>query len=248
MRIKEKIEGMIKDGKLMQVVLLDTEGMVVEAVGDMYDSEVLSAIFFPFQSFVNKVREDLKISEVEEFSLKSEEGKFMIILRYFTANEMKFFIIAICPVTSSYRQLTTELIHLFHEMIGVLPGEDIQPEPLETAEQEIEKELDIPPFEGEKEIEEIIQPVKTAGMAEEMKEVVKKITEEINKAELIIGGKPSSEISEETIDLISYKLVKKLSSNIVEKMIQKVILQITDNLIKNEILKIKKEIETIFSS
>ena len=272
--VQEKIKAMINEGNLIQVALIDTEGMVVEAAGDKYNSEILSAVLFPYHNFVSKFKEELKIEGVEEFSLKNDENQIRIILRHFSANEMKFFLLAVFPVTSPYRQMTNELIRLFYSMVKSLPGEEVSLEdihPQELMEEEEEKDIETPSDEREKEREpdifqadkreeepyqeekmeereEIIQSEAATLLTDDMKDVVTKISEEIKKAELVFEGKPSSEISEEAIDLISYRLVKQLSSNIVEKMIQKVILQITDNLIKKEILKIRKEIESIFTA
>ncbi|MFQ6082921.1 MAG: roadblock/LC7 domain-containing protein [Candidatus Aminicenantia bacterium] len=110
--MNEKIKELIENGKLIQVVLVDTEGMVIKARGDLYDPEVLSAIFSPFQGLVRNIQENLKVDGVEELSLRTEGRRFRLILRYFTADGTEFFLIAICPISSSYRQITTEIIRL----------------------------------------------------------------------------------------------------------------------------------------
>ena len=225
--MSKEINELIRNGKLAQVVILDTEGMIVEAIGDWYDSELLISLFFHFKSFIKNSQENLKLDRVEEVSLRTEKERLKITLRYFTTDGMEFFLIAICPIISSSHEVTNEVIQIFQERLKGILGDHILSKSLHATKENSGKEEDTPSLDYEK---EMARPMKAAGLSVDIREEVEKIKEEIKKEELTIGDNNSSEISQKTVDLISYKIFKKLSSNIVERMVQKIILQIADNL------------------
>jgi hypothetical protein len=225
--MNKEINELIRDGKLIQVVILDTEGMIVEAVGDRYDSELLTSLFFHFKSFIENSQENLKLDRVEEVSLRTEKEQLKITLRYFMVERMEFFLIAVCPITRSSHQTTDEVIQMFQERLKGILGEHILPKSLHATEENSEKEEGVPSLDYEK---EMIGPLRAAGLSIDIRDEVEKIKEEIKKEEFTTGDNNSSEISEKAVDLISYKIFNKLSSNIVERMVQKIILQIANNL------------------
>ncbi|MFW6128940.1 MAG: hypothetical protein ACOC6P_01670 [Candidatus Aminicenantaceae bacterium] len=245
--VNEKIKAMIKANKLIQVVIIDSEGMVVNSVGQMFDDEILASIFFPSEGIIDKIQKDLDVEGVEELSFKTKGKDVRIVMRYFPVRKMRFFLVAIFPLNSFYRQAMIEIIGLFYDMIDV-PQSEIPKELMDFEKGEIETGVERPISEIRSEKSTVQYDREKEGLTAEIKGVVDKISDEIKSAELVIGDKPASEISDEAINAISHKLVKQLSSNVVEKMIRKTILQIADNLIKREMSDIKKELDSMISS
>lgn len=243
--MNDKMKELIKSGKLIQGVIFDSEGMVVEAIGHQYNPEILSSLFFSFQSFIRDIRKSLKVGRAEEVILRAEEKQFRVVLRYFIVNGNGFYLISLVPINSHYHQTTNKIIRFFSEKLKNILGDDIQLIPFDEVEGEVERDLDISHSSLE---EDMIIPVKTEGIKAELRELLGKITEEIRSADLVIGEKSYPEISEETVNFLGHKFLRRLSSNVVEKIVQKTILQIAENLIKKEILKAKKEIDSILSS
>lgn len=227
--MNKEMTELLNNGKLIQGIILDTEGMIVEAVGDRYDTELLTSLFFHFQSFINSSQENLKLDKLDEVSLITEKEQLKITFHSFAIDEMELFLIAIYPMDSSSGQSAHEIIRIFQERLKSILGDRIGSKPLHMTQENTEKALDDSPSVSEK---EMIGSVKAAGLTIDMKEEVEKIKEEIKKEELLIEEDSSSEISEKAVDLISYKIFQKLSSNVVEKMVQKIVLQIADNLKK----------------
>ena len=227
--MNKEMTELLKNGKLIQGIILDTEGMIVEAAGDRYDTELLTSLFFHFQNFIDSSRENLKLDRLDEVSLITEKEQLKITFRSFSIDEMELFLIAIYPTASSSGQSAHEIIPIFQERLKSILGDRIVSKPLHVTQEDTEKTLDDSHSVYEK---EMIGSMKAAGLTIDMKEEVEKIKEEIIKEELPIEGNSSSQISEKAVDQISYKIFQKLSSNVVEKMVQKIVLQIADNLKK----------------
>lgn len=248
-----KIQKMIDAGILHQVIMVDTEGMIIDSIGDAYHSENLASLFFPSHTFMETVREDLGIPEIEELAVYAEKKKQRIILRHLPVDEMHFYLIAVCPSTAPQQKVVSAIIRIFYSRIMGVPEEDV---PESMIGPPVGEE---PAFQPEKrrEAEDIVSVEATEKtgpevaarspiVTPELKAFFGKLTEEIKKADLVVGDKPASEISDEAIDLISYKLLKNLSSNVIEKMLHKVFLQITDGLIRQEISVLRKDLDTLF--
>lgn len=148
--ISNKLKGLIKEGKLSQVVVVDSEGFVIETFGESYEPDVISAAFSPLYRYIESVQETLQIEEVEEITLRTEKEKNRIILRNFIINESKFLLIAVLPVTSSYRQLMTEIIQSEGESIikkaasrELADGQEELSEEKTTEQKPEEKEVEV---------------------------------------------------------------------------------------------------------
>lgn len=211
----ERLKGLIKEGKVLQVVIVDSEGFVVETMGKYYDPEVLPSIFLPLEQVLKKVQNILEVNEVEEISLRTDGKKIRIILRNFPIDDLKFLLIAVCPISAPYRQIMTEIIHSDSENI------------LQKV-----KRHDFEIQQGEKE-EIALETSRESGMMEKAMEGRDK--------ELGIEEEGAFKTSEEMIELISNRVLKKLLYSSIEKMFKERFLQIADQLIKKEIEKTKKE-------
>ncbi|MBN1273142.1 MAG: hypothetical protein JXB26_12805 [Candidatus Aminicenantes bacterium] len=253
--VHDKIKTMIQGGKLYQVVMIDTEGMIIDSIGNEYNSENLASLFFPSHTFMETIREELGVAGVEEISIETKEKGHKIILRYLPVEEMHFYLITVCPASVPQQMVMSQVVRIFYSRIMGIPEEEV-PESIsgppqegpamQSARREMERETQKPIVSAEKAGPSISSGVPI--VTPELKQFFGKLTEEIKKADIVVGGKSASEISEEAVDLISYKLLKNLSSNVIEKMLQKVFLQITNGLINQEISVIKKELDSLFRS
>ena len=205
---KEKIAELIQKRKLIQIVLLDKEGFILDSEGSMYDPDLLSAAFVPLKDVKKKLSSMLKVNRVDELSIRTEGKPFRAIMRSYDINGVAFSMIIICPLASSYRNIIAEINTA--EMDDVLKN---------AIEQDLRM---IPPNH---------QPPITSTQFLNQEQNLPKEQETAAK---------NLPISQELIDIITYKVYKNLSANFIEKIIQKQVTQITQNILQAEIKKFKE--------
>lgn len=209
---KEKIAELIQKKKLIQIVLLDKEGFILDSEGTMYDPDLLSAAFVPLKEVKKKLSQMLKVNHVDELSIRTNGKPFRAIMRSYDINGFSFSMILICPLASSYRNIIAEINTA--EMDDVL-------------KQALEQDLRlIPPNH---------QPVSTAQPINLDQTTIR---EPIQTTIIEPANVPKNfPISQELIDIITYKVYKNLSVNFIEKAIQKQVTEITQNMLHTEMKK-----------
>jgi predicted regulator of Ras-like GTPase activity (Roadblock/LC7/MglB family) len=110
--ISKTVEDMIRDGKLHQAVVVDRDGLVVDARGELYDPEVLSAFAFPLQQTLHSLQETLGLEKIKEVSLRTEDRKLRITLSFFVANAQDFCLMVLAPGAGAVRSTVSEIVHL----------------------------------------------------------------------------------------------------------------------------------------
>jgi hypothetical protein len=204
---KEKIAELIQKRKLIQIVLLDKEGFILDSEGSMYDPDLLSAAFVPLKDVKKKLSSMLNVNRVDELSIRTDGKPFRAIMRSYDINGFAFSMIIICPLASSYRDIIAE--------INTAEMDDV----LKNA---IEQDLSmIPPNH---------QPVSSTQFLNQDQALLRE-QENTNK---------NLAVSQELIDIITYKVYKNLSANFIEKLVQKQVTQIAQNILQAEIKKIKE--------
>ena len=209
---KEKIAELIKKRKLIQIVLLDKEGFILDSEGTMYDPDLLSAAFVPLHEVKKKLSTMLKVNRVDELSIRTNGKPFRAIMRSYDINGFDFSMILICPLASSYRNIIAEINTA--EMDDVL-------------KQALEQDLSlIPPNH---------QPITSAQPINLDQTTIKEPNHTAVKEPAAVPK--DFPISQELIDIITYKVYKNLSANFIEKAIQKQVTQITQNMLHTEMKK-----------
>jgi predicted regulator of Ras-like GTPase activity (Roadblock/LC7/MglB family) len=110
--ISKTVEDMIRDGKLHQAVVVDNDGLVVDARGEMYDPEVLSAFAFPLQETLRTLQETLGVERIREVSLRTEDRKLRITLSFFVANAQDFCLMVLAPGAAAARAGVADIIRV----------------------------------------------------------------------------------------------------------------------------------------
>jgi len=109
---------------IMQWIIADSEGMVVESYGRIYDPEILSAIFSPLRKLLENIIENLRIKEFEEICLIPEGSQFKIHLHFFSVNNIKFFLILIGSKNLYFQDFMNSLTLNFKKKINGLEIEN----------------------------------------------------------------------------------------------------------------------------
>lgn len=209
---KEKITELIRKKKLIQIVLLDKEGFILDSEGSMYDPDLLSAAFVPLHEVKKKLSSMLKVNRVDELSVRTNGKPFRAIMRSYEIDGFAFSMILICPLASSFRNIIAEINTA--EMDDVL-------------KQALEQDLRlIPPNH---------QPVSSAQPINLDQTTIRETNQTTIKEPVELSK--NFPISQELIDIITYKVYKNLSANFIEKAIQKQVTQITQNMLHTELKK-----------
>lgn len=204
---KEKIADLIQKRKLIQIVLLDKEGFILDSEGSMYDPDLLSAAFVPLKDVKKKLSSMLQVNRVDELSIRTDGKPFRAIMRSYDINGVAFSMIIICPLASSYRDIIAEINSA--EMDDILKN---------AIEQDLRM---IPPNH---------QPTPSTQF----------LNQDPNPPKQQENTAKNLPITQELIDIITYKVYKNLSANFIEKTIQKQVTQITQNILQAEIKKFKE--------
>lgn len=118
--ISKAVENMILEGKLYQAVVVDSEGLPVDARGEMFDPEILSAFAFPLQEVLRNLQDTLEIDKIKELSLRTLGRKLRITMSFFSVNAMDFCLIILSPGTAATPPGLSELVPLDE---GAAPSE-----------------------------------------------------------------------------------------------------------------------------
>ena len=189
-----KAAELIEKRKLLQMILIDKEGFVLDAVGRMYDPEALSATFLPIRDTILRLKSKLKVDRVEEFSIRTFGRPYRIIMRPFELNNISFSMLIICPLASSYREIISELSKgQIDRIFKSALDEDLKM---------------IPPT--QREAPAIQAPLQNMEQSQ--------------------TGTIVPSLSKEFIDAVSYRVLKKLSSEHIENMIRQQISRITQKM------------------
>jgi len=141
--ISKTVEDMIREGKLHQAVVVDSDGLVVDARGEMYDPELLSAFAFPLQQTLRSLQDALGLEKIKEVSLRTEDRKLRMTLSFFVANAQDFCLMVIAPGAGADRQAVSDIIRIEPEAVP-LParpdeaGPDLRPEPPASPQSEFQ--------------------------------------------------------------------------------------------------------------
>lgn len=122
--ISKTVEDMIREGKLHQAVVVDSDGLVVDARGEMYDPEVLSAFAFPLQQTLSSLQETLGLERIKEVSLRTEDRKVRITLSFFVANAQDFCLMVLAPGAGTARSGVSDIIRIEPESAPAQAAED----------------------------------------------------------------------------------------------------------------------------
>ncbi|MBN2207528.1 MAG: roadblock/LC7 domain-containing protein [Candidatus Aminicenantes bacterium] len=124
--ISKTVEDMIQDGKLHQAVVVDSDGLVVDARGEMYDPEILSAFAFPIQQTLRSLQETLAVERIKEVSLRTEDRKLRITLSFFVANAQDFCLMVRAPGAAAARPAVSDILRVETEAVAapVRAGEE----------------------------------------------------------------------------------------------------------------------------
>ena len=110
---KEAVEA----GQLLQVVLADEEGLIVENIGKQFPPEALIASFLGTGSAIDRIRELLGVGPIEELVVRLSTENLRLSGRFFLADDEYYLLIMVVPPGSGYRVLSTRLIQSFSDRV-----------------------------------------------------------------------------------------------------------------------------------
>ena len=142
--ISKAVEDMIRDGKLYQAVVVDSEGLPVDARGEMFDPEILSAFAFPLQEVLRNLQDTLGIEKIKELSLRTLGRRLRINMSFFSANAVEFCLILLSPGASAPPPALSELVPMEETSIQT-EAPDHPDRPAATAESPAVFEGPLPP-------------------------------------------------------------------------------------------------------
>lgn len=115
-----EIQILLERGDVLELVLVDGEGMVLEARGDHYPPEQLAALFSPLHRLLETIRLNMDIGGIEEISVRTLSPRMRILVQSFSVQESPFLLIALYPITTFYRQVTSDIVRIVKECIRKL--------------------------------------------------------------------------------------------------------------------------------
>jgi hypothetical protein len=128
--LSHEIQPLLERRELLGLVLADDEGMVLDAVGELYPPEQLAAAFAPLHRLLEDVRRRMNVGGLEEISVRTLEPRLRVIVQSFTVQEERYLIVALYPITTFYRQVTSDIVRIVKDCIRKLtPHPDGGPEP-----------------------------------------------------------------------------------------------------------------------
>ena len=133
--LSQEIRPLLEQRELLGLVLVDREGMVLDAEGDLYPAELLAALFSPLHKLLEDIRERMNIQGMEEISVRTVGPRLRVILQDFTVNDSSYLLIALFPITTFYRQVTTDIVRIVKDCVRRLAPttkEERAPGPKET--------------------------------------------------------------------------------------------------------------------
>jgi hypothetical protein len=112
----EEIRPLLEKKELLELVLVDGEGMVLDAEGKVFNPEQLAALFLPVHLLLQNIGRDLPLERVEEVSVRAFGPRIRIVLQSFTVAEASYLLIALFPITTFYRQITADIIRVVKDI------------------------------------------------------------------------------------------------------------------------------------
>lgn len=107
---KSRAADLIRSGRLLQAVLLDAEGMVIDAVGERYDLERLVAVFFGARTFAAELEQSLDLEKTVEISFRSESQRMRLNVRHVGAEGENMTLVCLVPLPSQRMPTVKELL------------------------------------------------------------------------------------------------------------------------------------------
>jgi hypothetical protein len=120
--LTEEIRTLLENKELLQLVLVDREGMVLDAEGDLFDPEHLAALFLPVDLLLKNISRDLPLERVEEISVRAFGPRLRVVLQSFSVAEASYLLIALFPLTTFYRQITADIVRVVKDVTRKLAG------------------------------------------------------------------------------------------------------------------------------
>jgi len=114
--LTEEIRSLLENKELLQLVLVDREGMVLDAAGDLFDPEQLAALFLPVDLLLKNISRDLPLERVEEISVRAFGPRLRVVLQSFSVAESSYLLIALFPITTFYRQITADIVRVVKDV------------------------------------------------------------------------------------------------------------------------------------
>lgn len=118
--LSQEIKPLLERKELLGLVLVDDEGMVLDAEGELYPPEQLAAAFAPFHRLLDDVRRRMNVGGLEEVSVRTLEPRLRIIVQSFTVREERYLIVALYPISTFYRQVTSDIVRIVKDCIRKL--------------------------------------------------------------------------------------------------------------------------------
>jgi len=114
--LSEDIRPLLEKKELLELVLVDREGMVLDAAGNLFDPEQLAALFLPVHLLLQNIGRDLPLERVEEISVRALGPRIRVVLQPFSVAETSYLLIALFPITTFYRQITADIIRVVKDV------------------------------------------------------------------------------------------------------------------------------------
>jgi len=114
--LSEDIRPLLENKELLELVLVDGEGMVLDAEGDLFNPEQLAALFLPVDLLLKNISRDLPLERVEEISVRAFGPRLRVVLQSFSVAESSYLLIALFPITTFYRQIIANIVRVVKDV------------------------------------------------------------------------------------------------------------------------------------
>jgi len=118
--LSQEIRPLLERKDLLGLVLVDGEGMVLDAEGELYPPEQLAALFSPLHKMLDNVQRNINVEGIEEISIRTLNPRMRIIVQAFSVHQSPYLLIALYPITTFYRQVTSDIIRIVKDCIRKL--------------------------------------------------------------------------------------------------------------------------------
>jgi hypothetical protein len=107
---KSRAGDLIRQGHLLQAVLLDSEGLLIDAAGERYEPEKLSSVYFSVRTLAADLERELDITEVLEFSFRMPAQRMRLNIRHVPSQGQDLILICLLPIPLSHMPTLRELL------------------------------------------------------------------------------------------------------------------------------------------
>ncbi|MBN2199885.1 MAG: hypothetical protein JW747_08575 [Candidatus Aminicenantes bacterium] len=115
--LSQEIRPLLERNEILGLVLVDGEGMVLDAEGGLYPPEHLAALFSPLYRMLDDIQHNINVEGIEEISIRTLNPRMRIIVQGFSVQQSPYLIIALYPITTFYRQVTSDIIRIVKDCI-----------------------------------------------------------------------------------------------------------------------------------